>query len=566
MICQVGLKSRRRYEIRLGIIFIKWRNKMIKNPILPGFNPDPSILRVGEDYYIATSTFEWTPAIAIYHSRDLKHWQLINHALKTKEQLTLAGVGSSLGVWAPALSHNEKSKKFYLCYSVIHGANNNNFDLDNYVVTTNDIGGNWSLPIYLNSSGFDPSLFHDDDGRSWLCNLEWDSRQGYQHPGCIVLEEYDTNTDMLLGSPVPISRGGTNRGCLEGPFIYKRNGYYYLITAEGGTGYGHCVAVSRATNIKGPYECKDNKATITSQPEEFNERGIEESMKLHRYNPGSYLQRSGHGFIVETSSNEFYMTHLCSRPIMPLQRSILGRETAIQKCRFTDDNWVELDSDDNLAKEYVEEPKLKPYKFPKTKTRDNFLKEELSPDYYTLREHFNKSWLKVGAGVLSLRGRDSLFSTYNQSIIAKKITDFNVRAEAELHFSPENFMQMAGLTCYYNNNNFYYLRLYYSQSLESKCLGILIADNGNKKELLEYRVPVKENQKAIQLCAEILAEDLQFYYALKDNCWQKIGPVLDATILSDEYANGFTGTFIGLTAQDLYKKSKWADFTYFELK
>ena len=136
MICQVGLKSRRRYEIRLGIIFIKWRNKMIKNPILPGFNPDPSILRVGEDYYIATSTFEWTPAIAIYHSKDLKHWQLINHALKTKEQLTLAGVGSSLGVWAPALSHNEKSKKFYLCYSVIHGANNNNFDLDNYVVTT----------------------------------------------------------------------------------------------------------------------------------------------------------------------------------------------------------------------------------------------------------------------------------------------------------------------------------------------------------------------------------------------------------------------------------------------
>ena len=180
------------------------------------------------------------------------------------------------------------------------------------------------------------------------------------------------------------------------------------------------------------------------------------------------------------------------------------------------------------------------------------MKEELSPDYYTLREHFNKSWLKVGAGVLSLRGRDSLFSTYNQSIIAKKITDFNVRAEAELHFSPENFMQMAGLTCYYNNNNFYYLRLYYSQSLESKCLGILIAritsynvcytkllrNLGTSKDCLDLDVEMAKVKAAVDMGAEAIMDlssfgDTQkFRRKLTAECPACLGtvPIYDAVV------------------------------------
>lgn len=539
---------------------------MITNPILPGFNPDPTILRVGEDYYIATSTFEWFPGIAIYHSRDLKNWALINHVLTRREQVDLRGVDPALGVWAPALSYNEKNGKFYMCFSVIHGVLSNFFDLDNFVVTTEDIRGEWSDAIYLNSSGFDPSLFHDDDGSSYVINLEWDGRKAYEHPGCIVIEAYDTESDTLLGNPVEISRGGTDRGCVEGPFIYKRKDYYYLITAEGGTGYGHGVVVQRSKDIRGPYEIDEKKPVITSQPEDFNERGVGESMKLHRYYPDSYLQRSGHGYIVETPAGEVYMSHLCSRPIMPQQRSVLGRETSIQKCYWTKDDWIKLDSTDNLALRYVEEANLRQVPVAALPERDNFLDEKLSMDYYTLREPFDVSWMKLEGEQLMLRGRESLLSKYQQSFVGKRLKTFKSETETCIHFNPTKFMEMAGLTCYYNHGNFYFLRLYYSESLKSKCLAIMLADHGVKDELLDYKVAVPDWVEAIYLKAFIDYEKLQFAYAFEEDAWHDIGPVLDMTILSDEYANGFTGAFVGLTVQDLYKKKKWAKFDYFSHK
>ncbi|SHH45456.1 glycoside hydrolase family 43 protein [Clostridium grantii] len=540
---------------------------MLENPIISGFNPDPSIIRVGEDYYIATSTFEWFPGIPIYKSKDLKNWELFTHVVTKKEQIDLRGIDSALGIWAPALSYDKVKERFYMCFSVINGATNNNFDVNNYLMYTNDITAEWSMPIYLNSSGFDPALFHDDDGKKWIVNLEWDFRKGYEHPGAIVIEEYDPINEILMGGATRIFKGGTDRGCQEGPQIYKRNNYYYLVTAEGGTGYGHGVVVSRAENIKGPYKTFDRKPIITSQPEDFNERGVEESMKIHRFNPESYLQRAGHGNIVETQNGEVYVTHLCSRPILPEIRSILGRETAIQKCRWTKDNWLELDSDDNLAKRFVQQPNLEEVEVNKIPDFDDFDKPNLTIDYYTLREPQNSSWLSLEKeSMLRIKGRDTLFSRYDQSFIAKKLKYFNNEIETLVFFNPENFLEMAGLTCFYNNSAFYYLRLYYSESLKSQCLGIMINDNGYKDELLEHRVPIMDGGKGVYMKAIIKNGDLQFYYALKKDQWQKIGPILDASILSDEYAHGFTGAFAGITVQDLYKKSKWAEFEYFSLK
>ena len=239
--------------------------KMIQNPILRGFNPDPSIIRVGDDYYIAVSSFEWFPGVPIYHSRDLMHWQLIGHALKTKEYLDLTGEEPSKGVWAPALSYNESEKRFYLIYSNVHCQNPWFFDVDNYLIWTDDIKkGEWSKPVYLNSSGFDPSLFHDDDGRKWLINKDRDFRPGRMDDRSIIVQEYDSERNTLIGQPTVISRGATKRGFVEGAHIYKHNGMYYLITAEGGTGYGHCVAVSRSKSVTGPYEPDPQNPVITS--------------------------------------------------------------------------------------------------------------------------------------------------------------------------------------------------------------------------------------------------------------------------------------------------------------
>ena len=219
----------------------------IQNPILRGFNPDPSVVRVGEDYYIATSTFEWYPGVQIHHSRDLVHWRLLTRPLTRASQLDMLGDPDSCGIWAPCLSYADGV--FYLIYTDVKrygrasapgpsGATLRDFH--NYLVTSPDIEGPWSDPIYVNSSGFDPSLFHDDDGRKYLVNMLWDYRPGQNRFAGIVLQEYSVAKCALIGSRKLIFTG-TPIGFTEGPHLYKRDGWYYLLTAEGGTGWGHAA-------------------------------------------------------------------------------------------------------------------------------------------------------------------------------------------------------------------------------------------------------------------------------------------------------------------------------------
>ena len=193
---------------------------MIRNPVLPGFNPDPSIFRVGDEYYIATSTFVWQPGIRLFHSTDLANWTLAGHALH--EVHDLRGLPADAGIWAPSLSRDPASGLFHLTYSLVRGIVADYVDVDNFVVTAPDVTGPWSAPVYLNSVGFDPSLFHDEDGRHWLVTLEWDPRAGYEHPGAIVLDEFDPGLRRLTGQTRRIYRGATGRGCLEAPTCTKR--------------------------------------------------------------------------------------------------------------------------------------------------------------------------------------------------------------------------------------------------------------------------------------------------------------------------------------------------------
>ena len=232
----------------------------IKNPILKGFNPDPSILRVGDDYYIATSTFEWFPGVQIHHSRDLKNWRLLTRPLRRASQLNMLGDPDSCGIWAPCLSHD--GDQFYLIYtdvkrygrtSVGGAAGASLRDFHNYMVTAATIDGEWSDPIAMNSSGFDPSLFHDDDGKKWFVNMLWDHRPGQNRFAGIVAQEYSLSERKLVGERVNIFKG-TPLGLTEAPHLYKRDGFYYLLTAEGGTAWNHAVTMARSKNLLGPYE------------------------------------------------------------------------------------------------------------------------------------------------------------------------------------------------------------------------------------------------------------------------------------------------------------------------
>ncbi|MGX9901432.1 glycoside hydrolase family 43 protein [Arthrobacter sp. SA17] len=535
---------------------------IIQNPIIPGFSPDPSIVRVGEDYYIATSTFEWMPGVQLHHSLDLVNWDLIGYAL---HDLDLRGVAASGGVWAPDLSHCTISGEFHLVYSITRSTTAGAFDVSNYVITSTDILGPWSEPSYLNSVGFDASLFHDDDGRSWLVTLEWDTRKGYEHPGWIILEEYDRSTKSLIGAARRISRGGTDMGCLEAPHLYKRDDRYYLMTAEGGTGFGHGVVLSRSDNIDGPYEADPGSPFITNAPHRYFGRNWMDFLKPSLFNPQSELQKSGHGCLVETGAGEWFVAHLCSRPLSDSRRSVLGRETAIQQVNWVD-GWLRLAGGGNQAQLTTSAPAAATVRHtPDLNVRDDFDNVSLDPRISSVRHPVSTEWASLSArpGHLRLFGGDSLFSTFDTRLLAVRLQSFHATAETRIDFEPTHYAQSAGLTVYYDNRNFFYLRVYWSEGLGRRAIAVFTGRDGEKDELLTSRVPAPDG--ALFLRAEIADGQIQFAYRSESENWKRIGPSLDGTVLSDDVLHGFTGTMVGVTAQDGFRRQGFADFDYFSL-
>ena len=540
---------------------------LIRNPIIPGFNPDPSIVRVNEDYYIATSTFEWLPAIQLFHSRDLTSWELIGHALQGESAPDLRGIAASGGVWAPCLTHDPTTGLFYLAFSIMRNQTGDQFDVNNYLVTSPDIRGPWSEPTYLNSYGFDPSFFHDDDGRKWLITLEWDPRDGYEHPGAIILEEYDADTKSLIGAPERIFRGATDRGCLEGAHIYKRNGMYYLMAAEGGTGFGHGVTLARSSNIRGPWECDPQSPFITSWTPRYFARNNRDYLRPQYFAPDAEMQKAGHGSLVNTPNGEWYVAHLSSRPIGLEPRSVLGRETSIQQVEWTDDGWLRLLSGGTSASELTTAPAGTPDLPPKDQRfhREDFNNPEWNPHLLTPRRAASASWADLNArpSHLRLHGQESLFSRFDVSFVGARLQGFRTIASTSVEFTPTHYSQSAGLVAYYNNENFYYLRVYWSESLNSPALGILTGLNGQRQEWPQERVPLKPGP--VKLQARIVDSELQFAWSQDASEYSPIGPPWDATLLSDEVARGFTGTIIGLTCQDAARRDTFADFDYIEM-
>lgn len=514
---------------------------IVKNPILRGFNPDPAIVRAGEDYYIATSTFEWFPGVQIHHSKDLIHWELVAHPLNRVSQLNLLGVPDSGGVWAPCLTYCDGL--FYLVYTNVISRSGSLKDTHNYVVTCDRVDGDWSEPVFLNSFGFDPSLFHDDDGRKWVVTMETDFRKGVRFAG-ILLQEYDPAAKKCIG-PVTKIFGNTALGKTEGPHLYKINGYYYLMMAEGGTGYGHAVTVARSRNIEGPYEVDPCNPMLTAADK-----------------PEQYLQRTGHASMVQTPKGDWYMVHLCGRPLAG-RRCVLGRETALQSVVFTEDGWIRMADGTNAAQSQLEIPG-DGQQDGLTKTRVTFDAKGLDINFQTLRVPFAEfGTLTERPGYLRLYGRESGRSHHVQAMVARRQQAFAFTAETVVEFEPEYFKEMAGLIYYYNTDNYYFLRFTHDQEV-GRCIALLCSDCGELSERPEGYIPANGHNKVWMRLA-VDHEVARFYYSLDGQQYQPVGGDLDATILSDEYAqpSAFTGAFVGMTVWDMSGFQKPADFGYF---
>ena len=538
---------------------------MITNPILPGFHPDPCICRKGDDYYLAVSSFEWLPGIPIYHSRDLKNWELYSHVITEKSGVDLTRLPSAKGIWAPCLTYCEKEDLFYVVYGIMNSMNARYFDVDNFVITAKDMKGPWSKPVYLHSSGFDASLFHDLDGRKWQVSLEWETREGYEKPGAICMVEYDPKTQKILGYPKRIWHGGTDRGCIEAPHLTRHGDYYYIMCAEGGTGYNHCVTMGRSKNIWGPYEKDPTNPILTSTPGESYERHNPDHLKPKYYNPDSVLQKSGHGSYVETQTGEVYMVHLTARPFVPELRCTLGRETAIQKMEWTKDQWLRLEGGGNLARLEVPESSLPEYPMPQIPDLDDFDGDTLNIWYYAPRI-MPETFADVTArpGYVRLRGQESRTSLNKVSILARKLRSLHGRITTKMEFLPEIHQHSAGLILYYDNMNYINLRKYYSETLGQSALSIIHLENGQKTEFLNSRIPVDD--VPIYLRLYIDGRESWFEWSYNGEIYQKIGKTFDTTKFSDEYCEygEFTGTMAGLTCADRVKHEHYADFDFLE--
>lgn len=524
--------------------------KIIRNPILRGFHPDPSILRVEEDYYIATSTFQWFPGVQIYHSRDMVHWQFLCRPLDSKRLLDLRGVPDSGGVWAPCLSYDKGM--FYLVYSIIWTYKNYYKDVDNYLIKAEDLKGPWSDPVYLNSSGFDPSLFHDLDGRKYLVNQLFNHRDKSNQFLGIVLQEYDEKQKKLIGKPENIFRG-SSLGTTEGPHIYRMDGYYYLICAEGGTFYEHAVTVARSRNLRGPYEVDPNNPLLTSYG-----------------SPELELQKSGHGSLVQTKSGELYLAHLCARPERNQGRCMLGRETAIQKLEKTEDGWFCLFGGGNTPRTEVPAPDLPVWNPDKKGKRSDF-GEGLPEEFQTLREPEEPGWIRFDRAAKSmfLMGRKSLESMHYQSMVARRREDFCFDAETKLIFEPDNFQQMAGMALYYDSMNYIYMNISYDDTY-GKMINILECDGGTITRIGDM-VPL-DISCTVYLRMKIRDAKGMFEWSYDGIEYKMLSGEFDVTHMSDDYYEEhttglrFTGTFIALCCQDVSGQKKEAEFLYFDYR
>lgn len=526
-----------------------------QNPVLRGFNPDPSVVRVGDDIFVATSTFEWYPGVQIHQSRDLVNWRLAARPLNRASQLDLTGVPDSCGVWAPDLSYADG--RFWLLFTDVKrygqttmggAAGASLRDFHNYLVSAERIDGQWSDPVYLNSSGFDPALFHDDDGRSWLLNMLWDHRPGKGRFAGIVVQEFDRSTLRLIGERRLIFTG-TKRSFTEGPHLYKRDGWYHLLVAEGGTGWDHCVVMARSRTLFGPYEVHPDGVMLTS-------RGREEGA----------LTRAGHGDLLDLADGTSWLFYLCGRPLPGRARCVLGRETAVQAVRWGEDGWLRTLAGDAEPDPAPSRPALPAAPWPDKSWDGRFDRASLPLEFQWLRTPNPEVLFSLAArpGHLRLFGRESIGSLFRQSLVARRQEHFRYTVTTRIEFDPVTFQQAAGLVCYYNSTKFYYLNLSIEDGERVLCLMSADPTAGIASTIVARRVL----PGPIEMRGQADANVLRFSWRPEgETVWRDVALTLDHSLLSDEVTipglPNFTGAFVGMACQDMSGAGAFADFGWF---
>jgi alpha-N-arabinofuranosidase len=497
------------------------------NPILPGFYPDPSICRVGDDYYLVTSSFEYFPGVPIFHSRDLVSWRQIGNVLTRDSQLPLAKAKSSEGIFAPTLRYREGT--FYLVTTNVGGGGS-------FFVTSSDPAGPWSEPVWLPEPTFtmDPSLLFASDGSVYY------TRHGGGERGGAYQARIDVRTGRFASDPVQIW-SGTGGVWPEGPHLYEIDGTYYLMISEGGTSVGHMITVARSTSPMGPFEAYPQNPILT-----------------HR-NTSQPIQATGHGDLVQTAEGQWWLVLLGIRR-WDGSHHHLGRETFLAPVRFDEAGWPVVNDGRPIELRMSTEglPPRSPW--PVEPTRDDFDGSALDPSWVFVRNPDPASWsLAERPGFLRLRGSPTtLRDVGSPSFAARRQRHFRASASTRLELSPNAEGQHAGLAVRANEANHHHVTL--TTSAGQRRIQLTTRIDGSSRLVADEPAP----SGPIVLRVEAYADRYEFFFEPATGGSRALGSAPTAA-LSTESAGGFTGVTLGPVAwSEAVGSMPPADFDWFD--
>jgi xylan 1,4-beta-xylosidase len=413
------------------------------NPILGGFYPDPSNTRVGDDYYLVTSTFSYFPGIPVFHSRDLVNWKQVGNAIDRPDQLDFQKLGLSRGVFAPTIDHHRGT--FYILNTCVDCGGN-------FLITAARPEGPWSNPIWLPQleGGIDPALFFDDDGRTWILNNGPPvGTPLYEGHRAIWIQQFDLKNKQTVGPRTVLVNGGvdisTKPVWIEGPHIYKKDGWYYLSAAEGGTAEAHSQVVLRSKNVTGPYSPWAGNPYLTQR-----------DLPRSRANP---VTSAGHADLVQLPNGDWWATFLAVRPYEGDHYNT-GRETFLMPVSWAE-GWPRITAPGQAIPYAAKRPALtstgSPFYSPRMIVRYEFDGARLGPEWMMMRNP-REQWHELGAGALRLQPRGVGLGDFgNPSFFGRRQQHMFATASTAVRFQPAKVGDKAGIVALQNDEYWYLL-------------------------------------------------------------------------------------------------------------
>ena len=506
------------------------------NPILPGWYSDPSICTNGEgDYYMATSTFTYFPGVPLFHSRDLVNWRQVGHILNRPSQLVnMEGQHVSGGIFAPAISYNPHNKTYYMVTT--------NVGAGNFYVKTQDPCGEWSDPIPLPEvGGIDPSFFFDDDGKAYIVNNDDapDFKPEYSGHRTIRVQEFDWKNDRTVGPRKILVNKGVHPEdkpiWIEGPHLYKINGYYYLMDAEGGTGPQHSEVIFRSQSPFGPFKAWDKNPILTQR-----------HLNPDRPNP---ITCAGHADLIQTVEGDWWAVFLACRPLNN-QFENLGRETFLMPVRWSRDGFPYITECNELVPMIL---KCDGVKRDSVVTFGNFTEMEefdnpaLGMQWMTLRTPATELYsLTEHAGFLTLKcSETSAKEKKTPAFVCRRMQHHCFESVTRMLFNPADDSEKAGVLLFKDETHQYF----FSVGQNGGGRVVRLEQIGKEADLEVAFDEVPASQKEFYLKVVSTGMLFEFYYSLDGGeKWITLSKGVDAKFLSTAEAGGFTGTTIGLYA------------------